>query len=301
MAITNTGSFPKALSTSMAIMFGQDYPQYPTEYSKIFETKKMKRAYAELVAQSGLGLASVKDEGGNGSYDDIRQFFVHRLYQRTYSQGFAVTMEMMEYNQYPELALNKTTRLIKSMKHTLEVLGALVLDRSTSSSYLGGDAKALLATDHPLGKGGTYSNRLAVDADLSESSLEDVINLICDLTDDAGLIIGAKPRKLVVPTELQHDANRLLKTIGRPGTADNDINNVSLFIDRDPVVIHRLTDADAFYVTTDIEDGLCMIESISPKFLSSNEFDSQNNKFLAIMAVVFGWGDARCIAGSPGA
>lgn len=295
--IITSSSFAKALWPGVNAWYGRTYKDYPTEYTQIFETYKSGKAYEEDVGLTSFGLASVKPEGGSINYDTERQGFTTRYTHITYGMGFIITREMVEDDQYDVAASRKAKALARSMRQTKEILGANVLNNSISTSYTGGDGVALLSASHANVTGGTWSNLNAVD--LSEAALEDAQVAIAAFTDDRGLLIAAKPRKLVIPPALFFEAKRILGSDLRVGTANNDPNVLRTEgIIPEIAVNHYLTGSDDWFLLTDVPDGLKHFERRADSFEMDNDFDTENAKFKATARYSFGWTDPRCIYGS---
>jgi hypothetical protein len=216
---------------------------------------------------------------------------------------FAITQEAVEDNLYHQLGARYARALARSMRETKEVIAANILNRAFSGSYLGGDGKALLATDHPLLFGGTLSNKLATAADLSESSLEDLAIMIRTLVDDRSLPMAAKATRLIIPPQLMFEAARLVRSTYRPATGDNDINAIRSLgiLGEDPHVVTRLTDTDAFFIKTDVMDGLKHFQRVNLQRGSEDDFNTGNMMYRARERFSFGWSDPRGLVGSEGA
>lgn len=309
MGVITSSSFAKALWPGVNAWYGKAYNDYPTEWDKLFESNKSSRAFEEDVGLSSLGLAVVKPEGSSISYDSERQGFTSRYNHVVYALGFIITREAYDDDLYDVVGKKKANALARSMRQTKEIVGANVYNRAFSTSYTGGDGASLIASaggggssSHPNVAGGTFTNGVATAADLSEASLEQAVIDIAGFTDDRGLLIAAKPRKLILPYQLQFEAHRILKSVGRVGTDLNDpnaIKDMGLF--SDIVVNHYLTDADAWFILTDVNDGLKYFERRGDSFDMDNDFDTENAKFKATSRYSFGWTDPRGIYGSPGA
>ncbi len=302
MGVTTTSSFAKALWPGVNAWYGKAYNDYPTEWDQLFEKNTSKKAYEEDVGISGFGLAKVKTEGGAIEYDSERQGWTTRYNHVVYALGFIVTREMFEDDQYDVVGQRKAKGLARSIRQTKEIVGANIFNRAFNSSYKGGDQKEMCATDHPLVAGGTFSNELTTAADLSEASLEQACIDIEGFTDDSGLLIAAKAKKLIIPRQLRFEAHRILKADGRTGTDSNDPNalkDMGLFSDIQ--VNHYLTDADAWFIVTDVPEGLKYFERRGDQFEMDNDFDTENAKFKATARYSFGWTDPKGLFGSPGA
>ena len=302
MGVITTSSFAKALWPGVNAWYGMAYNGYSTEWDKLFEKNTSKKAFEEDVGLTGFGLARVKAEGAPIEYDSERQGFTTRYNHVVYALGFIVTREMFEDDQYDVVGQRKAKGLARSMRQTKEIIGANIYNRAFNSAYTGGDGKELIATDHPNVTGGTWSNELATASDLSEAALEQAAIDIYAFTDDRGLLIAAKPKKLVIASGNQFEAARILTADGRTGTDSNDQNILkNKGIIPETIVNHYLTDTDAWFVLTDIQDGLKYFERRGDAFEMDNDFDTENAKFKATARYSFGWTDPRGIYGSPGA
>lgn len=301
MAVT-TGSHPKSLWPGVKKFFGKTYDEKPLVCSMVFEEQSSNKSYEERVEETGFGLAPVKSEGASVSYDTDAQGYVARLTNTTYGLGCKVTREAIEDNQYESVARKKAAKLARSMRSTKETIGANILNRGFNSSYTGGDGKELLATDHPA-LAGDQANELAVAADLSEASIEDLLTLIRGMKDSRGLRINAKGQKLIVPADLEFDATRIVSSANQSGTANNDINAMKSLgmLPGGVVVWDYLTDADAFFITTDVEEGLIHQTRRALALTQDNDFDTENACMKATERYAFGWADWRGVVGSPGA
>lgn len=251
---------------------------------------------------SSFGLAVQKPEGAAVSYDSEKQGFVSRYQHVVYALGFVITREMMEDDQYDVVGQRKATGLAFSMRQTKEIIGANVYNRAFSGSYTGGDGVSLISASHANVAGGTWSNTLATAADLSEASLEQACIDIAGFTNDRGLLIAVRPETLVIPRQLMFEAKRILGTEGRVGTDLNDLNALkTLGIIPKVVTNHYLTDADAWFIRTNVKDGMKYFERRGDSFEMDNDFDTENAKFKATARYSFGWTDPRGIYGSAGA
>jgi hypothetical protein len=300
--VITSSSFAKTLWPGVNAWYGKEYGDYETEYTKLFEINKSSRAYEEDVGLSSFGLASVKSEGAPITYDTERQGFTTRYNPVVYALGFIITREIFEDDQYDVVGQKKAKALARSMRQTKEIVGANVFNRAFTSGYNGGDGVTLINSAHPNVAGGTWSNTLATAADISEAALEQAVIDISLFRDDRGLLIAAKPRKLVIPVQLQFEVDRILKTEYRVGTDLNDINaikNGHYF--GETVVNHYFTDSDAWFILTDVKDGLKYFERRADQFEMDNDFDTENAKFKATGRYAFGWTDPRSIYGSAGA
>lgn len=301
MAIT-TGSHPKSLWPGVKKFFGKTYAEKPIVADMVFDEYSSQKAYEEYVEETGFGLAPAKTEGGGISYDTDAQGYVSRLTNTTYALGAKVTEEAIEDNQYESVARRKAAKLALSMRQTKENVFANVLNRGFNSSYTGGDGKELLATDHPT-LSGDQSNELAVAADLSEASLEDLLTLIRQAKDSRGLRIQLKGQMLIVPPQLEFEATRIVSSVNQSGTANNDINAMKELgmLPKGVVVWDYLTDADAFFVKTDAPEGLIRQQRRALRLEQDNDFDTSNALMKASERYASGWADWRGVFGSPGA
>jgi hypothetical protein len=305
MAVITTGSFAKDLVPGVRTWFMTKYKEYPKEYPDTFEHNTSTRAWEEEVGVTGFGLAQVKAENAGISYDDQSQGYVNRYTHVTYGLGFIITREMYEDGLAVTVALRRASALAFSIRQTKEIVAANILNRAFSSSYTMGttsDGKELCATDHPNKSGGTWRNELSTAADLNEEALEQACIDIAAFETDKGLTIAIRPMKLILPPALEFDAYRVLKSIGRSDSANNDINalRASGKIPQGIAVNHYLTDTDAWFLKTDCPDGLKYMERRPDSFGTENDFDTENAKFKATSRYSFGWTDARGIFGSPG-
>lgn len=300
--VITSGSFAKLLWPGLNAIWGKEYNDYPVEWDKLFEKNTSDRAYEEDVSLSSFGLATVKNEGAPITYDTERQGFTSRYNHVVYALGFIVTREIFEDDQYGKVGAQKAKALARSMRHTKETIGANIYNRAFDASYTGGDGVSLINTAHPNVSGGTFSNRIATNADMSEAALEQAVIDIAGFRDDRGLLIAAKPEKLVIPYQQQFEVKRILGADGRVGTDLNDPNVLKdLGIFSNVITNHYLTDPDAWYILTNVKDGLKYFERRGDQFEMDNDFDTENAKFKATARYSFGWSDPRAIYGSQGA
>ena len=280
-----------------------EYQRYGEEHKEIYESETSERSFEEETKLSGFGNAPVKGEGSAIAYDNAQEAWTARYNHETIALGFSLTEEAVEDNLYDTLSARYTKALARSMANTKQVKAANVLNNGFSGSYVGGDGKALFATDHPLVNGGTNSNTQAVAADLNETSLENAVIQIAGWTDERGLLIAAKPRKLVIPPNLQFVATRLLDTEQRVGTADNDINAIKSngAIPEGYAINHFLTDPDAYFLTTDVPNGLKHFVRAPLTTSMDGDFDTGNVRYKARERYSFGWSDPLGMWGSQGA
>ena len=296
--VITTGNHPKALWPGIQAWFGASYKEYPEEYREIFEVVKSTKAYEEDVGLSGFGLATLKGEGTAISYDSESQKFTKRYSHTTWGLGYAVTEEELEDGQYEKVSRQRSRRLAFSMRTTKEIVAANVLNRAETAGYTGGDSVVLLSVLH-TSTNGTWSNRLATAADLSEASLEDLTIQISQAVNDRGLQIAIRPKKLIVAPGNMFEAKRILKSELQSGTANNDINAIRGMFDF--VVNHYLDDPDAWFLLTDCPDGLKFVERRAMALSQDNDFDTSNAKAKATMRFSVGWTDPRGLYGSMGA
>ena len=301
MAVIATGNHPKALWPGVYSWFGAQYNEHDKQYEKLFDVKSSSQNFEELVQQTGFGLAPVKPEGSGTAYDAHQQGYVSRGTNVAYSLGYIVTREELADNLYEKVSMRRAGSLAFSASQTRENVGANIYNRVTSGSFLGGDAVALGSTAHPS-VSGNQSNILATAADLSEASLEDLTIQIMDATDPKGLKVAIRPKCLVVPTALVYDTQRILKSNLRVGTADNDTNALKLVGAIPEIVVNNyLTDSDAWFIKTDVSDGLCWFDRELPQFTKDTDFDTDNAKAKVYMRFVPFWGDWRTLYSSEGA
>ena len=292
----------KELEPGLNALFGLEYRQYADETKEIFDTESSDRAFEEEVMLSGFGNAAVKPEGQGIQFDDAQETFTARYTNETIALAFAITEEAIEDNLYDRLASRYTKALARSMASTKNIKGAAVLNNAFNAGFAGGDGVSLINTAHPT-LSGTFSNRLAVNADLNETSLEQSLIDIAAFTDERGLKVAARGMKLVIPSNLQFTADRLMNTQGRVGTADNDINAIKNMgmIPEGYIVNHYLTDTDAFFIKTDVPNGLKHFNRSPIKTTMEGDFDTGNVRYKARERYVFGFSDPRGIFGSQGA
>ena len=300
--VITSSSFAKLLWPGLNAIYGKAYNDYPTEWDKLFEKNSSDRAYEEDLSLSSFGLASVKNESAPIVYDTERQGFTSRYNHVVYALGFIITREIYEDDQYGKVGSQKAKALARSMRQTKEINGANIYNRAQTAGYVGGDGVTLLNAAHPNVAGGTFSNVIATAADLSEAALEQAVIDIAGFRDDRGLLIAAKPEQLVIPYQLQFEAKRILGADGRVGTDLNDPNVLKdMGIFSNVTINHYLTDPDAWFIRTNIKDGLKYFERRGDQFEMDNDFDTENAKFKATARYSFGWSDPRSIYGSAGA
>jgi hypothetical protein len=300
----NSSSFAKALWPGVNAWYGEAYNQYEVEYTKLFDKFTSDRQWEEDVGQSGFGLLAVKPEGSAITYDTARQGFTTRYTHVVYASGFVITREMVEDDQYDVIGKKKAGALAFSARQTKEIVAANVYNRAFTGSgnptY--GDGSVLLVSSHANIAGGTQSNVLSTAADLSEAALEQASIDIAGFTNDRGLLIAVRPKTLIIPRQLMFEAKRILGTDGRVGTANNDLNALkALGIVPEVVTNHYLTDTDAWFIRTDVKDGMKYFERRADQFDMDNDFETENAKFKVTGRYSFGNTDWRALFGSPGA
>ena len=293
----------KELLPGLNALFGLEYAKYGEEHAEIFESETSDRSFEEETKLSGFGAAPVKNEGAAIAYDNAQEAFTARYNHETISMGFSVTEEAIEDNLYDSLSARYTKALARAMAYTKQVKGAAILNNAFDSNFTYGDGVELCSTAHPLVSGGTNSNEPATGADLNETSLEAAVIQIAGWTDERGLLIAAKPRKLVVPSDLQFVATRLLDTELRVNTSDNDINALrhNGSIPEGYTVNHYLTDTNAWFLLTDVPNGLKHFVRTPMQTSMDADFDTGNSRYKARERYSFGVSDPLGIFGSPGA
>jgi hypothetical protein len=301
MAISRAQAL-KELLPGLNALFGLEYAKYENEHAEIYETENSERSFEEEVKLSGFGAAPVKPEGSAITYDNAQESFTARYNHETVAMGFSITEEAMEDNLYDSLSARYTKALARAMAYTKQVKAASLLNTGFTT-FTSGDGVTLFNTAHPTVAGGTNSNRPAVDADLNETSLEQAVIDIAAYKDERGLLIAARPRKLIVPPSLMFVATRLLQTELRVGTADNDINaiNTNGSIPEGYRVNHYLTDNDAWFLTTDIPNGMKHFVRVAMSTSMDGDFDTGNVRYKARERYSFGVSDPLAMYASPGA
>ena len=301
MAISRS-QLMKELLPGLNSLFGLEYKQYPEEWRSWNEVESSDRSFEEEVKLSGFGLAPVKDEGSAISYDDAQEAYTSRYTHSTIAMGFSLTEEAVEDNLYTSLSARYTKALARAMAHTKEVKAAAIINEG-HTGQVGGDGVNLFHTAHPLVNGGSNANKPTVATDLNETSLEAAIIAIGKWTDERGLKIAAKPSKLIIPSDLQFEAERILKSSGRVGTADNDINAImsTSAIPGGYMIGHHLSDADQWQLATDIPNGLKSFTRVAMKTAMEGDFETGNVRYKARERYSFGYSDPLGMYSSPGA
>lgn len=293
----------KELLPGLNALFGLEYETYGEEHKEIFATETSERSFEEETKLSGFSAAPVKNEGSAIAYDNAQEAWSARYQHETIALGFSLTEEAIEDNLYDSLSARYTKALARGMAYTKQVKAANVLNNGFSSSYTGGDGVSLFSASHPLVSGGTNSNQPVTAADLNETSLEAAVIQIAQWTDERGLLIAAKPKKLIVPPSLMFVATRLLETELRVSTNNNDINAIKNngSIPGGYAVNHFLTDTNAWFLTTDVPNGLKHFVRIPLSTGMDGDFDTGNVRYKARERYSFGWSDPLGIYGSQGA
>jgi hypothetical protein len=292
----------KELLPGLNALFGMEYATYGEQHKEIFETEASERSFEEETKLSGFSASPVKNEGSAIAYDNAQEAWTARYNHETIAQGFSITEEAMEDNLYDSLSNRYTKALARAMAYTKQVKAASILNNGFSASFAGGDGVALFSTSHPLVSGGVNSNTSSTNADLNETSLEAAVIQIAGWTDERGLLIAAKPRKLVVPPQLQFVATRLLDTNLRVGTTDNDINAIKNngSIPEGYTVNNYLTDTNAWFLCTDVPNGLKHFERVPLATSMDGDFDTGNVRYKARERYSFGFSDPLGVFGSSG-
>ena len=293
----------KELLPGLNALFGMEYATYGEQHKEIYETESSERSFEEETKLSGFSAAPVKNEGSAMAYDNAQEAWTARYNHETIALGFSLTEEAIEDNLYDSLSARYTKSLARAMAYTKQVKAASVLNNGFTAGYVGGDGVVLFSTAHPLVSGGVNSNTPAVAADLNETSLENAVIQIAAWTDERGLLIAAKPKKLVVPPALQFVATRLLETKLRTGTTDNDINAIENngSIPDGYTINNYLTDTNAWFLTTDVPNGLKHFVRVPLSNSMDGDFDTGNVRYKSRERYSFGWSDPLGMYGSPGA
>lgn len=304
MAVITTGNFPKALQPVVKAWWGMDYPQHGQEHLDLYDKTTSERAFEEYVQATDFSLAPIKSQGASTLYTDHVQGFTTRVTNVQYALGYIVTYEEIKNNLAMKVAKLRTQALRFAFHTTKQTVAANGYNRAFNSSYTFGDGKEMIATDHPNTSGGTWSNELSPAADLSETALEDMVIQIMGATSDAGNQIALKPYCLIVPRQLWFEANRIVKSVLQSGTANNDINviNSTSVFPGGIKMNHYLTDADAFFIRTNLmnETGLIYQEREALVLDTDNDFDTKNFKAKGYEDYAFSVADPRAVYGSPG-
>jgi len=300
--IITTASHPKALWPGIKAWWGQVYDEHPEEYSKLFDSDTSRQNYEEDVQLTGFGLAPVKSEGSGVAYDSEIQGFTTRYTHVAYALGYIVTKEELDDNLYEQVSRRRAAALAMSFRQTKENVGANIYNRAFNSTYKGGDGVELCSTAHPNTSGGTFANTPTVAADLSEASLEDALTALMGFQNDRGLLINVMPRSLIVARQNWWNANRILKSAYTPSTANNAVNVLvaTNALPEGIVMNHYLTSPNAWFVRTNIQNGLKYYSRVGIQFDQDNDFDTMNAKAKGYERYSFGWTDPRAIYGVNG-
>jgi len=293
----------KELLPGLNALFGMEYATYGEQHKEIYETESSERSFEEETKLSGFSAAPVKNEGSAIAYDNAQEAWTARYNHETIALGFSLTEEAIEDNLYDSLSARYTKSLARAMAYTKQVKAAATLNNGFTAGYVGGDGVVLFSTSHPLVSGGVNSNTPAVAADLNETSLENAVIQIAAWTDERGLLIAAKPKKLIAPPALQFVATRLLETKLRTGTTDNDINAIENngSIPDGYTINNYLTDTNAWFLTTDVPNGLKHFVRTPLSNSMDGDFDTGNVRYKSRERYSFGWSDPLGMYGSPGA
>ena len=293
----------KELLPGLNALFGLEYARYGEEHKEIFETETSERSFEEETKLSGFSAAPVKNEGSAIAYDNAQEVFTARYNHETIALGFSLTEEAIEDNLYDSLSARYTKALARAMAYTKQTKAAAILNNGFDTDYPGGDGQPLFSDAHPLVSGGTNSNIPSVATDLNETALENAVIQIAAWTDERGLLIAAKPRKLVIPPSLQFVATRLLETELQVNTADNNINAIKSngSIPEGYTINHFLTDTDAWFLTTDVPNGMKHFVRTPLAQSMDGDFDTGNVRYKARERYSFGWSDPLGMYGSVGA
>jgi len=302
MAVITTGNHPKALWPGVKAWWGRNYGEHMAEWKELVNMDTSDKEYEEFVQDTGFGLAPRKTQGGAVTYTSDVQGYTTRFVNLAYGYGYIVTYEELKDNKYEAVSKQRAPALAFSFNQTKENVVANLYNRAFNSSFVGGDGKEMIATDHPLTLGGTGSNELAVAADLSELALEDITIQIMDARDDAGLFIPIKPWKLIIPRQEFYNAHRILGSINQSGTANNDINVLkSQNVLPGGVCMNRyLTDSNAWFIKTNLKNGPLLLQREAISFTQDNDFDTMNAKAKSYERYSVGWVDWRGVYGTPG-
>ena len=292
----------KELLPGLNALFGLQYKTYDQEHEEIYETETSERSFEEETKLSGFSAAPVKNEGSALAYDNAQEAWTARYNHETIALGFSLTEEAIEDNLYDSLSARYTKGLARAMAYTKQTKAAAVINNGFSAAYVGGDGVSLFSTAHPLTGGGTNSNRPSTGADLNETSLEAAVIQIAGWTDERGLLIAAKPKRLIVPPNLMFVATRLLETSLRVGTTDNDINALKNngSIPGGYTVNHYLTDTNGWYLCTDVPNGMKHFVRTPLSNGMDGDFDTGNVRYKSRERYSFGWSDPLGMFGSPG-
>ena len=300
--VITTASHPKALWPGIKAWWGQVYDEHQTEYTDLFDTDSSDRNYEEDVQLTGFGLAPRKSEGASVQYDSEIQGFTTRYTHVAYALGYMVTKEELDDNLYEQVSKRRSASLAQSFRQTKENVGANVYNRAFNGTYLGGDGVSLCSTAHPNATGGTFANKPTVDADLSETALEDAIIALMGYQNDRGILINVMPKSLHVARQNWFNANRILQSVYSPGTANNDINvlKATNALPEGIKMNHYFTAPNAWFLRTNIQNGMKYYERVGIQFDQDNDFDTSNAKAKGYERYSFGWTDPKAVYGVNG-
>lgn len=298
--IETRSNLPRALWPGIKTWFGQDYRDHPLFADKMFDTRSSDMAFEEDVELTGYGLVAVKSEGGSISYDAMKQGYTSRYTHVSYALGFIVTREEFDDNVYRKVAAKRSRALSRSFRVSREIVAANVLNNGASVTG-NADGVALFSTAHPT-RAGNQANKMTTDADFSEAAVEDMVKLMAQAKDSTGLPIAIRPKRIIAGTDYMFEIERLMKSVSRVGTADNDINairSMGLF-SGEPIINPYLTDSDAWFITTDVTDGLIGYNRTALEIRRDNDFDTLNLKVAGFERYSYGYTDWRGVYGSFG-
>jgi hypothetical protein len=300
--VINTSNHPKALWPGVKAWWGRAYDDHQEEYTDLFDTYSSDKNYEEDVQLTGFGLAPQKAQGAGVTYDSEVQGFTTRYTHIAYALGYIVTYEELQDNLYTEVSNTRSASLARAFRQTKERVAASVYNRAFTSGYNGGDGVTLINTAHPNTSGGTWSNKLTVDAELSETALEDLIVQMMGATDDRGLLINLMPKSLHVSPANWFNANRILKTVFQTGTANNDLNMIKALnaLPGGVKLNHYLTSTTAWFLRSNVPNGMKFYQRQAISFDQDNDFDTMNAKAKGYERYSFGWTDPRAVWGSDG-
>tara|TARA_R110000824_G_scaffold89496_1_gene219392 strand:- start:6500 stop:7414 length:915 start_codon:yes stop_codon:yes gene_type:complete len=302
MAAISRAQLLKELLPGLNALFGLEYDKYENEHTEVYDEESSERSFEEETKLSGFGAAPVKKEGGGIAYDTAQESFTQRYDHETIAMGFSITEEAMEDNLYDSLSSRYTKALARAMNYTKQVKAMVPLNSGFTTAYSSGDGDALFSTSHSIVSGADMSNRPATATDLNETSLEDATIQISNWTDERGLLVAAQPVKLIIPTNLQFVATRILKSQFKTGVADNDVNAIvhNSTIRDGYCINHYLTDTNAWFLKTDIPNGLKHFNRVAISTSMDGDFDSGNVRYKSRERYSFGVSDYLAIFGSPG-
>jgi hypothetical protein len=295
-----TPNWPRLLFEGLKVIYGDSYNEHAPQYPVLFDQDTSSKAFEQLIGSTGFRQASIITEGAPVSYQDDSQAFMSTFTHLVFGTGFIITRNMVEDDLYGTIGKRRAKKLAFVMNQTLETYHANIYNRAFNSAYPGGDEKELIATDHPNFAGGTWSNELSVASNLSEAAVEQICIDIMRWEDDAGNLINVMPKSLIIPPNEYYNAQRLFESPYRPGTADNDINVLKGKFPGGVHVNNYLSSTTAWFIRTDVPDGMISFTRRAMETTQDNEFDTENMKFKVTWRGSAGWGDPKGIAGSAG-